>query len=291
MADMDSNLKQSAWVSGLKKRAPFLYRIAFNAYFRLKALLDMPRYLFCRWTHTPYFGPVMLGAQMWESRDPHMRKALELALAQTETDQPFRVLEIGSWAGQSSILWASEIARSGRQGQVFCVDPWMPFMKEGHIGGNAAVSIMDHAARRDKIFPLFWHNVKASGLTDVIHPLRGKSQDILPSLAPGSFDLIFVDGSHSFTDFMTDLTLAAPLVKESGFICGDDLEMQIDEVDPSYAETHCEKDYVTDPKTGHDYHPGVCVGISRFFQQRVSCRDGFWLTRKSGTQWENVEIE
>jgi len=220
-----------------------------------------------------------------------MRNALARVLAKEEGDTPIRVLEIGSWAGQSAILWAGEIVRSGRQGQVFCVDPWMPFMKEEHLGGNAAVSIMDQAARRDKIFPLFWHNVKSSGLSDVILPLRGKSQDILPALAPGSFDLIFVDGSHSFTDFMTDLMLAAPLVKESGVICGDDLEMQMDEVDRTYAEANCEKDYVTDPKTGRDYHPGVCVGVSRFFQQRVSCRDGFWLTQKSGGDWENIELD
>lgn len=291
MADIETNLKASAWVSGLKKNAPGLYRFAFYAYFRLKALLDMPRYLFCRWTHAPYFGPVMLGAQTWETRDPHMRTVLAGALAQTKSDEPFRVLEIGSWAGQSSILWASEIVRAGRTGQVFCVDPWMPFMKETHLGSNAAVSIMDRAARRDKIFPLFWHNVKSAGLTDVILPLRGRSQDILPALAPESLDLVFVDGSHSFTDFMTDLTLAGPLVRDAGIICGDDLEMQIDEVDPETAEANCEKDYVTDPKTGRDYHPGVCVGISRYFKQRVSSRDGFWAVRKSGDGWEPIQFK
>lgn len=292
MNDIESLLKKSRLVSGLKKRAPFLYKAAFSAYFRLKALVDLPRYGFCRATGAAYFGPVMLGAQTWASRDPHMRAALALSLASAreESGGDSRVLEIGSWAGQSAILWASELSRAARPGKVFCVDPWMPFLRQEHIGDNTAVTLMDRVARRDRIFPRFWHNVKAAGFADAIVPLRGFSRDILPLLQPRSFDLVFVDGSHAFSDFFADLTLAAPLVKEAGIICGDDLESQLDEVDPAFTEENREKDFVADPKTGRDYHPGVTLGAARFFGGRVSCRDGFWLMRKSGGRWENVEL-
>lgn len=201
------------------------------------------------------------------------------------------MLEIGSWAGQSAILWATEIARSGHSGKVLCIDPWMPFAKKEQVGVNTAISIMDKAAQHDKIFPLFWHNVKSSGLAHIIVPLRGKSNDILPLLKSMSFDVVFVDGSHTFSDFVNDLLLAAPLVKESGIICGDDLELQQDQVDFSFMKEHCEKDFVTDPRTGQDFHPGVCLGVGHFFKKRVSCFDGFWLLRKNGTKWEDVDIK
>lgn len=292
MSDIESLLKESALVSGLKKRAPFLYKAAFSAYFHLKALLDMPRYLFCRAAGRAYFGPVMLGAQTWGVRDPHMRKALALARtsAQARGDTDLRVLEIGSWAGQSAILWAAELARATSSGKVFCVDPWRSFLREEVVGDNTAVSLMDRVARRDRIFPLFWHNVKSSGFADAILPLRGFSRDILPLLQPRSFDLIFVDGSHAFSDFIADLTLAAPLVKENGIICGDDLEFQLDEVDGPFAEANREKDFVADPKTGRDYHPGVTLGVARFFGGRVACRDGFWWMKKTGDRWENADL-
>lgn len=199
------------------------------------------------------------------------------------------MLEIGSWAGQSAILWASEIARSGCPGRVFCIDPWMPFATREQVDVNA-VTIMNKIARRDKIFPLFWHNVKSSGLSQIIIPLRGRSNDLLPLLKPMSFDLVFVDGSHAYSDFISDLHLATPLVKDGGVICGDDLEIQQDEVDTAFAEHNREKDFVTDLRSGRGYHPGVCLGVAHFFKRRISCFDGFWIQRRTGDRWVDVHI-
>jgi predicted O-methyltransferase YrrM len=290
MSNLDALIKNSSVISLLKNKAPGLYRAGFSAYFRLKALLDTPRYLWCRASRSVYFGPVMLGAQTWESRAPYMCRALARAIANCGNKTDVRVLEIGSWAGHSAILWATELIRSGCSGKVFCVDPWMPFLKPGQLGNNTAASIMDHVARRDRIFPLFWHNVKAARQTEVIVPLRGTSRNILPLFQPATFDLLFVDGSHSFSDFMADLALAAPLVREGGIICGDDLELQLSEADPQFTLENCEKDFATDPRTQTDYHPGVCLGVSKFFQKRVSCHNGFWLMKKRGEIWENMDV-
>ncbi len=288
MAGIESYLQKQSIITWLKNASPSLYRVAFNSYFRIRAFIDMPRYILCRLTKSVYFGPVMLGAQTWKSRDPHMRKTILQELTK-HRDGDFYVLEIGSWAGQSAILWATEIARSGCSGKVVCVDPWMPFASKEQIGVNSAISIMDNAARHDRIFPLFWHNVKSSGLAHHIIPLRGRSSDVLRLLRTMSFDLVFVDGSHTFSDFVSDLALAAPLVKESGIICGDDLELQQDQIDFPYAEKNREKDFLTDPTTGQDFHPGVCLGVGHFFKRRVSCCDGFWLLRKVGDSWGDVD--
>jgi predicted O-methyltransferase YrrM len=228
----------------------------------------------------------MLAGLTCRTRDPHMRRAIQMLIDQKRKNggkEEIRVLEIGSWSGQSAILWAQEIVRSGYPGKVYCVDPWMPFSHPDAIGVNNATELMDNVARRDKIFPLFWHNVKSSGLTDIVFPLRCKSNDILPHLKPGSFDLVFVDGAHTFSQFLSDLTLAAPLVRQSGVICGDDLALSI-------PEKNREKDFITDPRTQLEYHPGVCLGVSSFFKHKVSTYDGFWIAKKNADHWTDVQI-
>lgn len=273
--------------AAILKRFPTLYRLAFGVVMRFRAILDLPRYLWCRWTRRVYVGPVMSGRQTWAERIPHMQELLRREL-EASPSAVFRVLEIGSWAGQSAMLWAEEIRRSGRQGRVYCVDPWMPFASPDQTGINNALSLMSRVAQRDQIFPLFWHNIRAAKLTSIVIPIRCRSADVLPVIAPNSFDLVFVDGSHVYSDFRRDLEMSLPLVREGGIICGDDLELQASEVDPDYARANCERDFLTDPHTNREYHPGVTVGLYDVFGRDVSCRDGFWAQRKSQGGWSDT---
>ena len=260
---------------------------------RMGRIIDTPRYFLCLMADRPYFGPAMLAAQPWPKRIPHMRRAIQTLIDQRRNEgkkDEFRVLEIGSWAGNSAIIWGTELIRSGYPGKIYCVDPWAPIYRESQIGVNVDLRLMNGIARRDMIFSLFWHNVKSSGLADVIIPIHCRSADVLSLFKPLSFDLVFVDGSHAYTDFLNDLYQVAPLVKESGFICGDDLELQSDEVDLSVAEQNKEKDFIPDPKTHLSYHPSVCLGVARFFDRRVSAYDGFWIARKETDQWMVVGL-
>lgn len=278
---------------GLKKRlekSPRAHRFAYSCYVRTRTLLGLPRYLACRLTNKVYLGPVMLGRQTWGTRVPHMRRLIAEQFARADDGGAFDVLEIGSWAGQSAMLWGEELRRSGRPGKVFCIDTWKPFASREQISGSAGVASMDRAARRDKIFPLFWHNVMASGLDDTIVPLRGRSQDVLAVLRPRSFDLVFVDASHAYTDFVADLKLSAPLVKVGGLVCGDDLEHQAADVDLMVAERDRELDFILDATRGQQYHPGVTMGILDFFGRQISCYDGFWVQRRTEEGWEDVVL-
>src|SRR5688572_21592375 len=61
-----------------------------------------------RYQHTlrqgrPYFGPYMASNQTWDTRRAYMSRAVGQCLA-GRTD--VRILEIGSWAGSSALLWA-----------------------------------------------------------------------------------------------------------------------------------------------------------------------------------------
>lgn len=272
----------------LLKRYPSVYRVSYSWALWIRAILGLPRYVWCRCTRRVYLGPVMLGGLTWTTRVPHMRRLIRDQLATTTDD--FNVLEIGSWAGQSAMPWGEELRRSARPGKVFCVDAWRPFASDTQVGLNTAVVFMDSVARKDSIFPLFWHNVKSSGLTDTIVVLRGRSAGILPTLRPQAFDLVFIDASHAYSDFVQDLQLSFRLVKVGGVICGDDLEHQVDEVDRSFAAKERERDFVRDVARGQEYHPGVTLGVADFFGGRVICCDGFWAMRRSADGWAEVNL-
>jgi tetratricopeptide (TPR) repeat protein len=108
-------------------------------------------------------------------------------------------------------------------------------------------------------------------------------------LGEQKFDLAFVDGDHSYSSALNDIENSAPLVAEAGVICGDDLELQIHQLDVQHARENNQKDYVMDPKTQSKYHPGVSLAVGEFFGE-VSAWEGFWAMRKRNGRWEKVEL-
>ena len=136
---------------------------------------------------------------------------------------------------------------------------------------------------------MFLHNVKASGHHDIVYPIKGRSDYILPVLRREWFDLVFVDGDHSYKGVMNDLRNTDNLVVEGGIICGDDLELQSFQIDTEYAKKHLMEDLTMDPKQQIEFHPGVSLAVGEFFGE-VSAWEGFWAMRKCGSSWEKVEL-
>ncbi|MBI1923208.1 class I SAM-dependent methyltransferase [Candidatus Poribacteria bacterium] len=203
---------------------------------------------------------------------------------------PFYVLEIGSWAGGSAITWAEAIkAYNNRQGLVVCVDPWKPYFDPGKYE-SALYFRMHKALSTGAIFNLFVHNITSSKHDDIVLPFRGSCEDAVFFLADKKFDLIFVDGDHSYSSVLNDLKNCCRLVADGGILCGDDLEMQIFQVDEIYARRNREVDFILDPKTKRWFHPGCSVAIGEFFGE-VSVWEGFWAMRKCGDEWESVILE
>jgi len=52
--------------------------------------------------------------------------------------------------------------------------------------------------------------------------LKGKSQDILPTLSNGKYDFVYIDGSHTYPDVVKDASEAWRLCNSGGIICFDD---------------------------------------------------------------------
>lgn len=238
----------------------------------------------------PYFGPDIVGLQSPPIRHAYMR-AVVLHLVQTSERRPLNILEIGSWAGASAITWAQALktlAPAG--GKLMCVDIWRPYL-DSNANPEHKLEAMSQAAKDGVIFKVFLDNLCAAGVEDFVEYRVGSSRDVLPGFPDASFDIVYIDGSHAYPDVSFDVHQALRLVNAQGVVCGDDLELQLSDVDAdgNRAAAHAGKDTLVDPKTGLHYHPGVTLAVMEAFGT-VSEWQGFWAVQRDGAAWRRLDL-
>lgn len=235
----------------------------------------------------PYFGRSLSAFQ-----SPPIRYALlaSVAAVALRGKRKVRVLEIGSWAGASSITLGTVIRSLGITDSIItCVDSWEPYF----VPGDKALhyKCMNTATLTGAIQQLFLHNIKACDMGGMIEVTKGGSRDVLSLLSDKSYDFIYIDGSHKKEDVVYDLEQAKRLVCEDGFICGDDLELTKADID---IEAHTEAlnrhiDYVSDLRSGVSYHPGVTEAVADVFNE-VWKEKGLWCVKRSGGTWSVPDV-
>lgn len=65
-------------------------------------------------------------------------------------------------------------------------------------------------------------NMRQCGIRDRIHPIRGRSQEVLRDLPSGAYRLIFIDGSHQYVNALKDFIHSLRLLAPGGWIIFDD---------------------------------------------------------------------
>ncbi len=135
-------------------------------------------------------------------------------------------LEIGSFEGRST-CWLLDNILTGTKSTVTCVDTWEGSME--HQPGQKA-----------SIWDTFNHNV-SSYSPDKLIIRRGKSCERLRELPFTSMDFIYVDGSHTTRDVLSDAVLSFDLLKVDGIMAFDD-----------YLWQGYPKQPLLNPKTGID---------------------------------------
>jgi len=123
------------------------------------------------------------------------------------------ILEIGSFEGRSAVFFAERLDAGGK---LLCVDTWM---------GGKEHTEQDMSGVIDR----FKHNITmaATERPEIsIEAYQGNSYSFLAKLiegnAHGTFDLIYIDGSHQASDVLTDACMAFPLLKKKGLMVFDD---------------------------------------------------------------------
>lgn len=211
-------------------------------------------------------------------------------LTQTRKDENMQILEIGSWVGASALSFAQGLKTyNNAKGTITCVDAWKPFFNREKESADY-VKQMEMALSTETAYQLFSHNVGTLPETLTCQHLRGQSYDVLPLLRENTFDVIFIDGDHAYTPVLRDIKNSLALVKDGGIICGDDLNLQLSQVDAENTKKNAEADFIQDPRTKRNHHPGVTVAVAEVFGD-VSMWGGFWAMQKCGDKWQKISLK
>jgi ubiquinone/menaquinone biosynthesis C-methylase UbiE len=115
-----------------------------------------------------------------------------------------RMVEIGCFIGESTTIFAQYF------GEVIAVDPFMsgydPNDSTSHLDFN---EVYPEFLRRTSEYP----NIKTIRLT---------SDSAVELLGDEIFDLIYIDGLHTYEQVKKDITNYKPLIKKGGAIAGHD---------------------------------------------------------------------
>lgn len=211
-------------------------------------------------------------------------------LTKAKQKPDMQILEVGSWVGASALSWAQGLQLfNNSQGTITCVDAWKPFFDRATHKAEV-YDVMEQALHTETAYQLFLHNISTIPETIKCQHLRGQSESLLPLLREKAFDVVFIDADHAYTPVLRDIKNSLALVKEGGIICGDDLNLQLSQVDAAETKKHAESDFIKDPKTNRNYHPGVTLAVAEIFGD-VSSWGGFWAMQKKENAWHKISLK
>lgn len=211
-------------------------------------------------------------------------------LTQEAPIENMQILEVGSWYGASALSWGQGLELFNQvKGTITCIDAWIPFF-DRKTHQNDVYTAMETALSADTVYNIYLHNINTLPKTINCQHLRGKSNHLLNILRKNHFDVVFIDGDHTYTAVKNDIELSLDLVKEGGVICGDDLNLQLHQVDEANARVNAQQDFIQDPKTQRNFHPGVTLAVAECFG-KVSSWGGFWAMQKVNQQWKPINLK
>jgi hypothetical protein len=193
------------------------------------------------------------------------------ALAESVARPGCRLLEIGSWCGDSAIVLGEVAKRYG--GHLYCIDWW-----KGNVGTD-----LEKIAGRSDVYSVFWQRICEGGLEDVIVPIRGRSDEVVNILGAETFDLIYIDGDHRFQSIRNDIAGFAPRVRNGGVLCGDDCEGRLEDFDRPFLEAGKDRDFV------ESVHCGVVLAVGEAFEH-CSIDYNIWSVVRFGESWQPTEV-
>jgi hypothetical protein len=217
-----------------------------------------------------YLSPVTMNQSNLQRREVMRR------IATGSFKNKINMLEVGTWFGTGSTkVWLENIPPGS---SVTLLDSWKSYVtkSDSSLGrrGYAAMDLVHHAAIVSSLKNVY--RAEADPARDLqVTVIRGKSGNVLAQLRPGSFDLIYIDGSHYYGDVKRDISLAKDLLTPGySILCGDDFECFPTPELLAHARENVHSDYILSP-AGPGYHPGVLLAISEELSA-VNMENGFW---------------
>jgi predicted O-methyltransferase YrrM len=116
-----------------------------------------------------------------------------------------RIIEIGSYTGESTLIFAKHFK------EVISVDP---YINDYDINDMAC-----SYASFDKVYQQFLKNTLS---IQNVKSIRDTSQNAISVLKEEKWDVVYIDGIHTFEGVLSDIENYKTIIKPEGFICGHD---------------------------------------------------------------------
>jgi predicted O-methyltransferase YrrM len=192
------------------------------------------------------------------------------------------VLEVGSWVGNGSTRVIVEAIRDVG-GTLYCVDTWQ--------GSDNVKHHQDYREHYQDIFSIFCANVRAYQGADLVKPLVAPSVEASKSFADRTFDLIFIDGNHAYSQVKQDILAWLPKVRYGGILCGHDCDAAYAALDDrlkSEIEQHGEEDVLQNAASlgPPAFHPGVVKAVHEILGEQAK----LWIHSKPTTIWSYQRV-
>ena len=239
----------------------------------------------------PYLDRQVFGIQSNPVRYGYMFDLVRHICADREAIEPISILEIGSWVGASAIAWGTAIKDyNAGLGLVTCVDPWKEY-RTYRTTSSPPDDRMNVLFEHQIPLTLFQHNIKVFGLEDMVIPIKATGKEVISQLPDKSFDIIYQDGNRLLKYIVEDIELAKPKVKNGGYLVGDDLVLQMNEVnrEEMAAAINLNIEMIKDSQTSKVYLPALTLAVSKCFD-KVSVVDGFWWVKCEKNRWSPIDI-
>lgn len=133
-----------------------------------------------------------------------------------------RALEVGSYEGRSAV-WLLENILTAPDSSITCVDTFEMDDEFREILNRMKIAIPQNV----NIEEMFDANVLATGVKEKVTKLKGRSAEMLRTLPLDSFDVIYIDGSHTARNVLRDAVLCWDLMKINGIMIFDDYRWNV----------------------------------------------------------------
>lgn len=116
-----------------------------------------------------------------------------------------RLLEIGCYAGESSSIFC------GRFAEVTCVDPFVNGYDPKDSASRSSPMLEVQSEFRKRMRKHMNYRLIKKTSDDAIQELRGRT-----------FDVVYIDGAHTYEQVTRDILNYSDLIPVGGYICGHD---------------------------------------------------------------------
>lgn len=139
--------------------------------------------------------------------------------------QPKLIIEVGSWLGGSAIHMADLMSYFSWPYNIVCVDTWLGALEMWtDQTDETRYGALGLEFGYPTLYYTFLSNVIAAGHEDVIIPFPQTSLIAARWFTQKNIqaDMIYLDGSHDYSDVVSDLMAYWSLVRPGGVLFGDD---------------------------------------------------------------------